>query len=359
MSGVKTSKVAKDANASPQSFSYGFFDESGTGTGPFDPTIVLLDSGANVIDPATKEQLPASLGQKTSAQSLSVTVASDQTPVQVAVTGTLPAFENPAEVNITDAGPAALEAGGNLEATATNTDAAATALGAPADAEATNTSSAWSVTALLKGIFTKLGGVVLGAGSAIVGQVGIDQTLDGVSNGVVIKSSSPLPPGQNIYGAPITRAATLTVKPQVTVGTYGAGTVVGGLLTFNNAIDLGSNQFSGCVKSIRLLITATCKATFNLYLFNIQPAASIWTDGQQPSLAGSDAQGLLGCYPLNNADSALGMAYTFYQLDDVNIHYSIPNSNDILYGVLVINGTTVPTFSTSNDVSLSLGIIKY
>lgn len=54
----------------------------------------LLDSAGVVIDPATKAQLPATLGQKTMAASMAVVVASDQANVPVAVAAALPVGGN-------------------------------------------------------------------------------------------------------------------------------------------------------------------------------------------------------------------------------------------------------------------------
>jgi hypothetical protein len=76
-------------------------------------------------------------------------------------------------------GGAALETGGNLASIAASVSTAANQLTA-------NTT--------LSSILTKLGAVVLSAGSAIIGKVGIDQTTAGVTNGVVVNSSA-LPAG--------------------------------------------------------------------------------------------------------------------------------------------------------------------
>lgn len=65
----------------------------------------------------------------------------------------------------------------------------------------------------LSSILTELGAVVLSAGSAIIGKVGIDQTTPGTTNGVVINSSATVPTtetyvniavnAQGVSGAPI------------------------------------------------------------------------------------------------------------------------------------------------------------
>jgi hypothetical protein len=71
-------------------------------------------------------------------------------------------------------------------------------IGAVADSAVTNPASSGSVIGLLKGLLTKLGSVVLAAGSAVVGKVGIDQTTPGTTNGVQINAA--LPTGTNVIG---------------------------------------------------------------------------------------------------------------------------------------------------------------
>jgi hypothetical protein len=101
---------------------------------------------------------------------------------------------------------AAQEAGGNLAAIATSVAAGATA----ANQATANTT--------LSSILTKLGSAVLGAGSAIIGKFGIDQTTPGTTNGVVVNASA-LPAGaatatnqvaaQSAPGTPQTTALTV------------------------------------------------------------------------------------------------------------------------------------------------------
>lgn len=97
------------------------------------------------------------------------------------------------------------------------------ALGTPADAEATAGNG--SVIGLIKALRAKLGGVILAAGNAIVGRVGIDQTTDGTTNRVVSK---------------ISQAAGENVVKDADIGTGITGAVMpaggGGLLGWLSAI---------------------------------------------------------------------------------------------------------------------------
>ena len=65
----------------------------------------------------------------------------------------------------------------------------ATGVGAPADAAYAGGATA-SIIAGLKGIYAKLGAVVLAAGANIIGKVGIDQTTDGTTNKVQSRNAT-------------------------------------------------------------------------------------------------------------------------------------------------------------------------
>lgn len=85
-------------------------------------------------------------------------------------------------------------------------DGAAVTIGAVADAA--YTSGSGTLVAVLKGLYTKLGAVVLAAGSALVGKVGIDQTTPGLTNAV---SATNLPATVDA-GSGATSASTIRVR---------------------------------------------------------------------------------------------------------------------------------------------------
>lgn len=106
---------------------------------------------------------------------------------------------------------AAQEAGGNLANTATSTSTTATNTGTIATQTTTIATAQGAggtgitepaggsgILGWLSGIYNRLSGLVLGAGSAIIGKVGIDQTTPGTTNGVQINAA--IPAGANLMG---------------------------------------------------------------------------------------------------------------------------------------------------------------
>lgn len=81
-----------------------------------------------------------------------------------------------------------------------------TAVGAPADAAYVG-SGASSIIAALKGLYAKLGAVVLSAGSAVIGKVGIDQTTPGTTNAIADATESVA--AAQIAAASVTSATNL------------------------------------------------------------------------------------------------------------------------------------------------------
>ena len=82
----------------------------------------------------------------------------------------------------------ALESGGNLATVATNTTAESTTVGGVSDAAVT-AGATGSLSAKLRSISRDIvANIVLAAGSAIIGKVGIDQTTPGTTNGVQVNN---------------------------------------------------------------------------------------------------------------------------------------------------------------------------
>lgn len=140
-------KVAKDGTPNATTFNMAFQDKDGSGAS-LAPIHALRDASGNDINPATADGVTA-LGTSLAGIATNVSTAANQTTTNTTLASIL--AKQPTSP--------ALEDGGNLAA-----------------------------------ILTKLGAVVLSAGSAIIGKVGIDQTTPGTTNGVVV-NSSVLPTG--------------------------------------------------------------------------------------------------------------------------------------------------------------------
>ncbi len=130
---------------------------------------------------AMSAKLPSSLGQKTKANSMSCTKASDEDPT--AVTGTFWQVTQPVSLS--------------------------------------------TLPSLVAGSAV-IGHVISDAGSAIIGKVGIDQTTPGTTNGVQINAA--LPAGSNVIGHIIAdTGSTTAVTGTVTVGTHAITVASGGI----------------------------------------------------------------------------------------------------------------------------------
>lgn len=139
----------------------------------------LLSNGAgalqvDVVDSVEISNFPAT-------QPVSGTVAVSNFPA----TQPISAVSLPLPAN------AAQETGGNLATIATAQGVSGTGITFPAGGS--------GILGWLSGIYNRLAGVVLAAGSAIIGKVGIDQTTPGTTNGVQINAA--LPAGTNAIGS--------------------------------------------------------------------------------------------------------------------------------------------------------------
>jgi hypothetical protein len=186
-------------------------------------------------------------------------------------------------------------------------------------------------------------------GSIKIGTVDIDQTTPGTSNGVQVNAA--LPAGANIVGSVLGRTSAPSVTPAVTASSaYTAGNVVGGLLTFTNAVDAA---LSGILQRVTVDCKSVQTAGFKLYVFAANPSSSTFTDKTAPSIAAADVGKLVDVIALAAPDSGLG-THTLYVADGLADALVLVASS--LFAVLVTTGT--PTFGSTSDISVSLGILK-
>jgi len=141
------------------------------------------------------------------------------------------------------------------------------------------------------------------------------------------------------------------VIPTVSTSAYTAGFVVGGLLTFANAVN--ATVLSGVLTSVSVTTRSTQTAGFKLYLFSASPAGT-FTDRTAPVIATADALLLLDVITLGAADSGLGSNVTTYNTDAIS--RSLVLGGTSLFGVLVTTGT--PTFPTTTNVAVTVSVLK-
>jgi hypothetical protein len=146
------------------------------------------------------------------------------------------------------------------------------------------------------------------------------------------------------------KTAKVSVSPTVTASAYATGNVVGGKITFSNALLTAG---SGVLESIWLKIKTVQTATFQLSLFDSNPTNSTWTDKAAPAINVADLPFLIGTYALSTPLSVLGTE-TIYTLDAIG--HAINAGATTLYGILTVTGT--PTFGSTSDISVALGILQ-
>ena len=202
-------------------------------------------------------------------------------------------------------------------------------IGAKADAAGTGTVS---LIALTKQLHLDLVAATP-AGSAVIGQVGIDQTTPGTTNRVFAGGTS-----------------SVAVTPTLTVAAHAINTVCGSALTFANAF---GSAGSGVLDSIILTSKAVQTTGFKLYLFKANPSNTTWTDAGTPAIAAADIANLIGVYSFGPPDSNLGTV-TLWEADAIT--KAINAGGTSLYGVLICTAAFTP--ASTSDLTVTINILK-
>jgi hypothetical protein len=150
----------------------------------------------------------------------------------------------------------------------------------------------------------------------------------------------------------VTGAGTrVTVVPTVTASSYTAGYVVGGIMTFANALNA---SLAGILQNMTLTFKGSIQTTeMDVAIFSASPAGT-FADHGAPSIATADSAILLGVYQLTNPQSVLG-THTVYELD--GIAKQIVGSSTSLYAVVITRSATAANLASTSDMALSLGLI--
>lgn len=260
----------------------------------------------------TINSLP-SLGQATSANSLPVVLASDQSALSVSWSGQNVAATQSGAWSVSLSGTPPVSVSGSVAVTGTFW-------------QATQPVSLASLPALA-------------AGSAIIGKTGIDQTTPGTTNGVVVNA---LP----------SSTVEVDVTPTVTAASYAANKVIGGIMTFTGVLPAGAS-YAAMLELIKISFKGSVQtAGFYVGVFTASPTGT-FTDASTAAIASGDSASLVGVYHLTTANSPFG-THTIYNLD--GIAKAINGSSANLYVVVVPDATTAALGSTS-DMMVGLGVI--
>lgn len=169
------------------------------------------------------------------------------------------------------------------------------------------------------------GTVTLGAGTAIAGKFGIDQTTPGTTDSVTVKSAG--------YSSQptVTRPANTTA--------YTAGDVVGGAITFSSIGPTGGGHvmISGVDLRIDIAAIPAGMTTFRLHLYNVTPPSAI-ADNSAWDLPSGDRSAYLGYIDVGTP-ADLGST-CFVQTDNLNKKLLLASAN--VYGYLVTTAGYTP-----------------
>lgn len=144
-------------------------------------------------------------------------------------------------------------------------------------------------------------------------------------------------------------STTIVVHVDSPVAAYTAGFVVGGLLSFANAVR-GTECLTGNIKSIYLTDKSGNATAYTLLLFDSLPAGT-YTDHAALSLAAADLAHLIGAISIpSTAWTVAGSGGSVAEVQPGK-DFTLATGNSTLYAVLV-GGT--PTFHTTTDLAIRL-----
>jgi hypothetical protein len=160
--------------------------------------------------------------------------------------------------------------------------------------------------------------------------------------------------------APVTQAPTsfrIAVTPTVTASAYTAGNVLGGIITFPNALlaapAASPTKWSAVLESINVKFKgAAVTGEIDVAVFTASPSGT-YTDKTAPTFNTADAAKLVGIYSLPTPMSTLG-TMTCYNLDGIGA--VIDGASTSLYAVVTVKGT--PTPASTSDVIVELGVLQ-
>ena len=188
-----------------------------------------------------------------------------------------------------------------------------------------------TITAIISANIT----AVLANGSSIIGTATIDQTGFGVTNRVVAGKTQ---------STSVTAAMTTTTA-------YNPNQVVGGLLTFSNA--LGTSG-SGILQTVTMNVKNIQTASFLFTPFNSNPSNSTWTDHSAAAIASTDVFAARDPVSLSGASNILGTA-SVYSAPGLGIAMA-PGSTTV-YGILQAVGTT-NAFVSTGDIQITVKFLQ-
>ena len=306
--------------------------------------------------------LPASLGQKTKAASLPVTLASDEDAL--AVTGAFFQVTQPVSLAVAPStpvtGPIDIEVGGvapqlddtdKIAVSVYGEDAAAGDTPLPVDATygvrvCHPNATSGTVDAdpdTNNAPLTDVGNVLRYWTRGFVFNGTTWDRMRGDTTGVFIGAA------ENPIGLVGSHGINILQTPTITAGLYSAGDAVGGLLTFAGAARVAT--YGGVLKNVLIFDDAGQDASMELWLFSETFVAMADNAPWAPSEA--DLRNLVAIIP--TSDGAWFAAGTpSVARIEVSQYYKCAATS--LFGQLVTRGT--PTYAATDDVTVIIGLLQ-
>jgi hypothetical protein len=179
--------------------------------------------------------------------------------------------------------------------------------------------------------------IVLGAGSALIGKVGIDQTTPGSTDRVTVGGTTT-----------ILQIPTISTSPA-----YTAGDNVGAKITLASAVRVSGG--TGIIQSITLSDKGKQSAATDVIFFSANPTNTTATDNTAQTIHDTDLLTIIGVVSIVAADwfafvdnsvaSKLGLGLAFKAVGSTSI-----------YAILVTRGT--PTYTATTDLQLGVTILQ-
>lgn len=225
----------------------------------------------------------------------------------------------------------------------------------------------------------------LPAGTNTIGKVDIDQTTPGTTNGVVVNNSSlavtgsfwqttqpvslatntpiiaagsasigtvGLNAGTNTVGQVNGNGSFVKVTPTVTSSSYTAGFIVGGILTFANALPA---SFNGVIQTVLITFKGSIQTgEYDLILFSASPSNGTYADHTAGTYNAADMALVVHAIAVETFFSDMGTS-TIYMA--MGLGAQVIGTSTSLYGLLYAKNGSTNNFASTSEVSISLGVL--
>lgn len=185
------------------------------------------------------------------------------------------------------------------------------------------------------------------AGSAIIGQVGIDQTTSGTTNAVVNLAS------ENVIGTSPEPRSVITINPTVSTSpAYTAGDAVGGKETLTSAVRVSGGYVE--LDSIEVIDRSNQKPALTILFFDSDPSAATITDNAA-FVFSTDISKLVAQVLIAQADYTTTNSIGVACIGAIKKVIKASGSAN-LFAAVVTTGT--PTFAGTTDITIKYGFLQ-